>query len=524
MTATGWASKEDLVRIAAEFHAFEESEAAAFDLHEAPLLRESREFEPFIEKYRAVISQRVRVSQEIYELLNGFFEPLDPSVLNEFLARLFASRADTLMEREASYSQYLSDLRISTRRGNVTALREIFIPSDPVQAKGTLFSDDPNGRSNQRIAVANTNFYQTSNRLIVAFLQELGPDQLSSANQTWLRASVSLHRLLSGESDDWGHSDQATLGEGCDLQLYTYFVFSRKAEERRRIGLDVEVVRYRTLTFSEMAAEGGEGVRAKMLKTLGLSPSFPRELPRVAWLGDELPVVRVSTGSRKRKPRRQRRQPLASAAAAAGGGLGEEEVGVAAETEEALFAGSSEIAAMAVPVAAAEGGAVAVDECLERGAAPGGIALVEGPERLDVEIDPVAATTVDVSPAVHSRPAVRGVRVCHPLAPVNRDAVAVTNLASLRKGEREWLRDLLTDPEKTYNYDSFSRVWSRLGGSMQSSPSGGSHIRLLNTEGKTVGGIFAHGRGQSYGRQYTPYLQAAFTHGLNRCRRFIEIA
>ncbi|MGI4852202.1 MAG: hypothetical protein ACRYGR_09720 [Janthinobacterium lividum] len=75
------------------------------------------------------------------------------------------------------------------------------------------------------------------------------------------------------------------------------------------------------------------------------------------------------------------------------------------------------------------------------------------------------------------------------------------------------LIDVIFDIRKKgqgFTFGQFKNLWEKINGhNTVRSDSGGSHYRLLNTDGKVVGGTFAHGEGQTYCAKTVRYLRDA---------------
>jgi len=71
---------------------------------------------------------------------------------------------------------------------------------------------------------------------------------------------------------------------------------------------------------------------------------------------------------------------------------------------------------------------------------------------------------------------------------------------NLGLAEKEWLRKLLSNELKIASYRNFKQAWHQLCGhnSIVASKKGSSHFKLLDQNGAVVGGIFHHGEGQEY--------------------------
>lgn len=148
-------------------------------------------------------------------------------------------------------------------------------------------------------------------------------------------------------------------------------------------------------------------------------------------------------------------------------------------------------------------------------------------EKTEKEIEPVEkATVVDVArPEIPSlpkiekrefdRPAPRGLRVHHAHVPaprMTRADIKAQLLSRLNRRDIQWLFDLYYHQMKEVTYSDFRTIWIKLNGnnSIVHSKSGGSHHKLVDSSGKTVGGIFSHGNSQVYYKGFQPYLIESF--------------
>jgi hypothetical protein len=87
----------------------------------------------------------------------------------------------------------------------------------------------------------------------------------------------------------------------------------------------------------------------------------------------------------------------------------------------------------------------------------------------------------------------------------------ISAINRLSKSQLCWLKDLFHHRLKTVRFRDFKQVWIVLNGTNSIVTSGGSsHHRLLNEQGDTISGIFAHSDAQEYSKGYHSYLRDAF--------------
>ncbi len=125
-----------------------------------------------------------------------------------FLRRLLTDRRGYLRERLNNFQ--LAQLEYQ-KTGSL--LRYFFLATTPGAIKAYIerSTNKEKGIDHYNTVIRIIDRYQIWNKLIVGVFKRHALKEFSSETRDYLRASVTLHPLIRGETEDWGHPDAAML-------------------------------------------------------------------------------------------------------------------------------------------------------------------------------------------------------------------------------------------------------------------------------------------------------------------------
>ncbi len=372
------------------------------------------------------------------------------SCYNAFLDALFMIRSELLQCRYENYTEHKeSRMAVALRKKSKVSFK--FVPTDPKELK-KLSEKYPRffyeGGWNLMVSRFNLDRYQMIQIMIKEVYLTIGPKNLTEKNRLWIRASVSLHPFLNGETDDPGFPDQACVEGYYPPNRDDFSLTSCYTIGTHRIGVRKEdgTLEEKTASLYELSTKYGET----------LLQSLP-ELPNPAWLQVEKEVPQTP-----------------------------------------------ELTLTCIKNALEE-----IEPCVESGAA--GAAHPMDTEFEEWPSDDTFQFKKGEFQKAQSKPLLKPSGVSEPGSSRRDDVSADLSKLSQGKFDW-LITLFSNRPVHEYKYRDFESIWNRINGagSIVSGASRGSHRKLLNKDGKWAGSIFTHGNNHSYSGDYLPYLRKNF--------------
>jgi len=328
--------------------------------------------------------------------------------------------------------------------------------------------------------------FQIYNQLIVGVFKRHALKEFSAETRDYLRASVTLHPLIRGETEDWGHPDAAIL-------IYADDPPGREVDSNY-------------FTFAGLQSD----------------------LPKVWWLElesekkvSEAPLQLPLSKSARRKQERKENPDL--------------RLKLKAEAEKyknnaSVFSKTSPLATEAKPAEAFE-----VALRIEPKSAEAAVVIPSSIAPSRIELEPATSSEDKDKKKPSKKGAKRRARYAtkaeekpsvkedaeksseEPIcAPGNRkfhpSAVKSVKKLELSASDQATVDTIFSsDRFQRVSYREFKTLWIRINGekSIQKPGSGGSHRSLRNRDGKVVGSTYAPNKNHTYGLQTIKYLRDA---------------
>lgn len=433
----------------------------------------------------------IQLRDDVQDYLNDIMTP------DNLLSHILFSRFHFLQTRSQNYLSAKQELKMTG------TLQRMFLATRPdaveiFRKKADDYPNDPVSVGNYNSVLNLIDMYQIQSKIIVEVFNRHSLDTFSKDTLNLLRASVTLHPLLRGESDNWRHPDYAFLTQvdepkhlfgKRDMDYYIDFV---EVSEQT-----VQLMNW-TRSYIQINATNAEVGKA----TLELPPlSSLRKVAEIAKLV-EIPTHAVEMSSEKENPEKKVKKgkknkkdvrPIKTRS----------EKSLEPVTQGLMPNVSEDIKQEQVPLVLELTPPMKSDLPLSdvKNVAPKSTKTSEkkipnAKQNLLVKVDEEKDILVP-----------RGNRLFHNQRPLG--TLAPTILPNHLQGTVDSL--FHHQQYQTVSFGEFASVWRHVNGanSIKSPGSGGSHRALLNAQGQVIGSTFTHGDKQTYGPKTVKYLRDA---------------
>lgn len=479
---------------------------------------------------------------EIYSLLK---EDADKIIAKQtsVATGLDAMLSGVLFVRKNYLEQRLANYREHERKKMMAGggkFESDFIATYPLAAKWLTKAIDSEAPF-FLIARTATDRYQLFNALIRELLDAVSIDELSEETKRLLQCSISIHQFLNHESDDSGHADMAVYCEAganrkiVDVDLFAVHINQNNTGANQSLGVAKSWPTKGLTALQRLQAKIKAQEEAALQRLPDLKEVMSYHYKKLAGAkeqvcsGSKVGKLAEEKNSKHRKQKKGKEKSLVlSADEQQMENLLSEKLSLSAVSfEQPPMTCVDQVSLMAEDVdrgssdhtpdgsegrtsdrSDEEDG----DGCLEKNESCSKQATGSASVRVK---QPVELAEAFAGEKLES-PRPRGMRLFH-----NKQAESFiaepsntvnSLLTKLKQEDRNFINALFDGSAHVVKFSDFERVWLRINGvgSITHNASGGSHLRLLNSKGEVVAGIFAHGKNQQYAIGYQKYLIDAF--------------
>lgn len=436
-----------------------------------------------VEDAQRNFTSAVQQRNMVQDYLNNKMAP------DDLLSLILFSRFHFLQSRSQNYLSARQELKMTgTLKRQFLATRletvEIFrkIAED--------YPDSPGHVGNYNSVLNLIDMYQIQSKIIVEVFNRHSLNEFSPKTLSLLRASVTLHPLLCGESDDWHHPDYAFLSQVSepkhlfgkrDMDYFIDFI---------EVSLQTIQLMNWTRSYTEIYATNAEVGKATL------------ELPPLSSLrkGADIEVTKlIEVGTTRTVEMNSEKKNLAKKAKS---NKNKNKKDVRSVEEEPKPNVSKDISPEQDPlVLQLTPPAKAVLPLTDV------TNVISNQKRIPEKKIPNVNQNILIKVEEENVLMPRGNRLFHGERP--HENLAPVILPNHLQG----IVDSLFHHQQfqTVSFGAFANLWRHINGanSIKSPGSGGSHRALLNAQGQVVGSTFTHGDKQTYGPKTVKYLRDA---------------